>query len=47
MFADAHFQNTGLERSKPLGQDIQDLTQEYNLQKPEVSADGPGASYAK
>ena len=45
--ADARFQNTGLERSGPLDQDIQDLTQQYSLQKPDVSADGPGASYAK
>ena len=45
--ADARFQNTGLERSGPLDQDIQDLTQQYSLQKPDVSVDGPGASYAK
>ena len=47
MYADARFQSTGLERSGPLQQDIQDLVQEYDLQKPDVSADGPGVSYAK
>ena len=45
--ADALFQNTGLERAGALSTDIDDLTAEYSLQKPEAAADGPGSEYAK
>ena len=47
MAADALFQNTGLERAGPVSTDIDDLAAEYNLQKPEAAADGPGSNYAK
>ena len=45
--ADSRFQHTGLERAGPVGTDIDDLVTEYNLQKPEPAADGPGNNYAK
>lgn len=45
--ADALFQNTGLERAGPVSTDIDDLAAEYNLQKPEAAADGPGSKYAE
>ncbi|KAL3147622.1 Heme oxygenase 1 [Trebouxia sp. C0009 RCD-2024] len=43
----ALLQKTGLERAGPLSTDIDNLTAEYNLQKPEPAADGPGSEYAK
>lgn len=45
--ADALFQNTGLERAGPVSTDIDNLAAEYNLQKPDAAADGPGSEYAK
>ena len=45
--ADSRFQSTGLERVGPLSTDIDNLTAEYSLQKPEPAADGPGNEYAK
>lgn len=42
----ALFQNTGLERAGRLVTDIDNLTAEYSLQKPEAAADGPGNNYA-
>lgn len=45
--ADSRFQQTGLERAGPVGTDIDALATEYNLQKPEPAADGPGNNYAK
>ncbi len=45
--ADARFQSTGLERAGPLATDIDNLTAEYSLQRPEPASDGPGNSYAK
>ena len=45
--ADALFQNTGLERAGPVSTDIDNLAAEYNLQKPEAAADGPGNKYAE
>lgn len=42
----SRFQQTGLERAGPVGTDIDDLATEYNLQKPEPAADGPGNNYA-
>ena len=47
LIADSLFQNTGLERAGPLSTDIDNLTAEYSLQKPEPAADGPGSEYAQ
>lgn len=41
------FQDSGLERAGPLEQDIQHLSQEYNLQVPQPAEDGPGRAYAR
>lgn len=41
----AKFQDTGLERSARLAADIQLFKDEYDLDTPEVKADGPGAEY--
>ena len=42
----ARFQNTGLERSGPLAEDIKHLQAEFGLAPYEPAADGPGNSYA-
>merc|ERR1719387_3258664 len=41
------FQNTGLERSAKLEQDIAHLAKEYSLEVPVAAADGPGQTYAE
>jgi heme oxygenase len=46
MYADAKFQNTGLERTQALRDDIQWMQQTYNLPAPAVEGDGPGKRYA-
>ena len=45
--ADARFQNTGLERSEPLHQDIEWMQEKYSLPAPQIKEDGPGETYAK
>ena len=45
--ADARFQNTGLERSEPLQQDIKWMQEKYSLPAPQIKEDGPGQTYAK
>lgn len=45
--ADAKFQNTGLERSQALADDIAWYTQHYNLPQPVITEHGPGMQYAK
>ncbi len=42
--ADAAFQNTGLERSKALAEDIAWFKQTYGLDPPALKEDGPGRS---
>lgn len=42
----AKFQNTGLERTQALRDDIQWMQQTYKLQAPAVEGDGPGKRYA-
>eukprot|EP00878_Enallax_costatus_P013978 GHUV01014617.1.p1 GENE.GHUV01014617.1~~GHUV01014617.1.p1 ORF type:complete len:184 (+),score=52.94 GHUV01014617.1:597-1148(+) len=43
----ARFQNTGLERSKALAEDIAWYTQHFDLPQPVTKPDGPGMQYAK
>lgn len=43
----AKFQNTGLERSAALEQDIAALSKEYGLEVPVPTEDGPGRTYEK
>lgn len=45
--ADARFQNTGLERSAALSEDITWMQQEYGLSPVELSEDGPGRAYSR
>ena len=45
--ADARFQNTGLERSAALSEDITWMQQEYGLSNVELSDDGPGRAYSR
>ena len=44
--ADARFQNTGLERSGALAEDIAWMQQEYSLEPLEILEDGPGRAYS-
>eukprot|EP00882_Tetradesmus_deserticola_P021255 GHRQ01023009.1.p1 GENE.GHRQ01023009.1~~GHRQ01023009.1.p1 ORF type:complete len:189 (+),score=66.29 GHRQ01023009.1:189-755(+) len=46
ILADAKFQNTGLERTAALREDIQWMQQAHNLPAPVVEEDGPGKLYA-
>ncbi len=45
--ADARFQNTGLERSAGLAEDIAWMQQEYSLAPAKPSEDGPGQVYSR
>ena len=45
--ADARFQNTGLERSAALAEDIAWMQQEYALPATEPAEDGPGLAYSR
>ena len=45
--ADARFQNTGLERSAGLSEDIAWMQQEYSLAPVQLSEDGPGRAYSR
>ena len=45
--ADARFQNTGLERSAGLADDIAWMQQEYDLAPAQPSEDGPGKVYSR
>ena len=47
LFADARFQDTGLERSAALAKDIDWFKQTYGLEAPEAEEDGPGQTYAR
>lgn len=44
---DAAFQNTGLERSVSLDDDIAWMEAEYGLKAPVPQPDGPGNTYAQ
>ena len=46
-YADAGFQNTGLERAAALAQDIAWMQQEYDLTPEPVQEDGPGLAYSR
>lgn len=41
------FQNTGLERTPALEQDLQWLQQTYGISQPELKEDGPGLTYVR
>lgn len=45
--ADAKFQNTGLERSQALAEDIAWYTEQFKLPQPVIADSGPGMQYAK
>lgn len=46
-YADARFRDTGLERSRPLTQDIDWFKQQYGLEPQPLREDGPGAEYSQ